>query len=68
MFPTSYRELEFTSAALGKDSDWGEKGVQRQSATTAMKTPERGGLQETDRAVTICRLPQQYRGVEHNLR
>ena len=28
-----------------KDPDWGEKGVQRQSATTTMKTPERGGLQ-----------------------
>ena len=33
--------------------------------TTAMKTPERGGLQRTDMAVTTYRLPQRFRGVEH---
>ena len=46
----------------------GEKGVQRPSATTAMKTLERGGLQRTDKAFTTCRLPLRYRGVEHNPR
>ena len=35
------------------------------TATTAMKTLEHGGLQGTDSAVTTCRLPQQYGGVEH---
>ena len=42
-----------------------ERGVQRQHETTAIKTPERGGLQMTDRAVTTYRLPQWFRGVEH---
>ena len=54
-----------TSAVSEKDSDWGEKGVQGQSATTAMKAPEHCGLQGTDSVVTTCRLPQRYRGVEH---
>jgi hypothetical protein len=36
--------------------------------TTVMKTPKHGGLQRTDRAVTTCRLPLQFRGVEHNPR
>ena len=42
-----------------------ERGVQLQPATTAMKTPEHGGLQRMDRAVTTYRLPQRFRGVEH---
>ena len=33
--------------------------------TTAMKVPERGGLQGMDTAVTTYRLPQHYCGVEH---
>ena len=53
------------SAASVKDSERDEKGVQRQHANTAMKTPEHGGLQRTDRAVTTNRLPQQLRRVEH---
>ena len=32
---------------------------------TAMKTPERGGLRATDKAITTYRLPLWYRGVEH---
>ena len=45
-----------------------EKGVRRPLATTATKAPERGGLQRMNKAVTTCRLPLRYRGVEHNLR
>jgi len=45
-----------------------ERGVQRQHATTAIKTHERSKLQRTDMAVTTCRLPLRYRGVERNLR
>ena len=51
--------------ASEKDSDWDDKGVRRQSTTIAMKALERGGLQGTDKAVTTCRLPQWYHGVEH---
>ena len=51
-----------------KDFRKGERGVQQQPATIAMKTPECGGLQRTDRAVTTCRLPKRYCRVEHNLR
>ena len=58
------KNLDLTSAASGKDSDWDEKGVQRQSTTNAMKTPKRG-LQRSDKAVITCRLPLWYRGVEH---
>jgi len=53
-------------AASEKDSDRDEKGVQLQSATTAMKIPECSELQMTDRVVTTCRLPLQFHGVEHN--
>ena len=45
-----------------------EKGVRRPSATTAMKAPEHGGLLRTDKAVTTCRLPLRYHGVEYNTR
>ena len=48
-----------------KDSIKGWEGSPMVTCTTAMKTPERGGLQGTDRAVTTCHLPQRYRGVEH---
>ena len=54
-------------AGRGRTLERDERGVQRQPATTAMKTPERGGLQGTDRVVTTCRLPQQFRGLEHTL-
>ena len=30
-----------------------------------MKTPKRGGLQKTDKAVTTYQLPQRFRGMEH---
>ena len=52
-------------ARRGRTSERDERGVQWQPATTAMETPEHGGLQVTDRAVTTCRLPQQFHGVEH---
>ena len=51
-----------------KDFRKGERGVQQQPATTAMKTPKCGGLRGTDRAITTSRLPQRFHGVEHNLR
>ena len=49
-------------AGRGRTSERGERGVQRQPATTAMKTPECGGLRGTDKADTTCHLPQQFRG------
>ena len=46
----------------------GREGSPTAVGTTAMKTPECGGLQGTDRAVTTCRLPQRFRGVEHTFK
>ena len=49
--------LELTSMASEKNFDRNEKGVRRQSASTAIKTPEHGGLRRTDKAVTTFQLP-----------
>jgi hypothetical protein len=48
-----------------------QNGMRRGSSglsTTVMKTLECGGLQGTDKAVTTCRLPLQFCGVERNPR
>ena len=58
-------DLELTLVAgRGRTSEMGEGGVQRQPATTTIKTLEHGELQWTDRAVTTRRLPLRYREVE----
>ena len=49
-------------AASRKDLERVEKGVQWQLTITAMKTSERGGLQEMDMAVTSSYLPHSFVG------
>ena len=62
------RFIFFYKSGVTKDFRKGWEGAPTATCTTAMKTAECGGLQKTDRAVTTYQLPQQFRGVEYNLR
>ena len=62
---TNLREGRAYFGGLREGLRLGWEGSLMAIGTAAMKAPERGGLQETDMAVTTCRLPQWYRGVEH---
>ena len=62
---TNPREDRAYFGGLREGLRLGWEGSPMAVGTTAMKAPERGGLQGTDRAVTTYRLPQRFRGVEH---
>ena len=54
----------FGGLSEGRRQGW-EEAQHTFGNPTAMKTPERAGLRGMDKVVTTCRLPLQYRGVEH---
>ena len=62
---TNLREGRAYFGGLREGLRMGGEGSPTAVGTTAMKTPEFGGLQGTDRAVTTCRLPQRFHGLEH---
>jgi hypothetical protein len=68
---SSYQEHSISLVASMARAGATQNGVRRGSSwlsTTVMSTPKHGGLQRTDGAVTTCRLPQRYCGVQHNPR
>ena len=54
------------AATQGNSSKEEEERQQCKKASLEAKLKQqRGGLRRTDKAVTTCRLPMRYRGVEH---